>query len=212
MLMPTRTKLTLAGLAATLLMGFAVTTANANHLSVSNQFFRIVWNPLTFVGEGGTTIKCPATLEGSFHERTIAKTIGRLVGYVSRAIFGSGAACQGGSFTVLTATLPWHVTYEGFSGRLPAITSVRLLLRRVAFVEEVFSVRCLYKENGTSQAAGELLVEAGGNAKELTADRTITLPLFEGSTLFCPTNTGFEGTGEVTLLGSSTTRIRVTLI
>jgi hypothetical protein len=206
------TKLVLAGLAATLLMAFAVTTANANHLSVSNQAFRVTWSLLTLSGEGGSpTIKCPLTLEGSFHSATIAKTLGLLIGYVSRAIFGAGMACQGGSATVLTNTLPWHVTYEGFSGRLPAITSVRLLLRRVALVEEWLSVLCLYKENGTEQAAGEVTVEAGGNATRLVPDSTIRLPLFEGG-IFCPNKGGFTGEGETFLLGSTTTRIRLTLI
>jgi hypothetical protein len=210
--MHTPTKLALAGLAATLVMAFAVGSATANHLSASNHQFRMVWTAFTVFGEGGSpTVRCPLTLEGSFHERTIAKTLGHLVGYVSRAISGAGAACQGGSGTVLTATLPWHVTYEGFSGRLPAITSVRVLLRRVAFVMEVLSVLCLYKENGTEQGAGELNVETGGNANTVTPDSSIRLPLFEGS-VFCPAKIGDEGTGEVTVLGSSTTRIRVTLI
>jgi hypothetical protein len=210
--MPTRTKLAFAGLAATFLMAFAVNTATANRLSVSNREFRVTWTELTFFGEGGSpTVRCPVTLEGSFHERTIAKVLGLLVGYVTRAISGRGAACTGGGATVLTNTLPWHVTYEGFRGTLPRIAQVRLLFRRVAFSVEVLGTTGLYKENGTEQAAGEINVEAGGNATTLTVDNTIRLPLFEGG-LFWPSKGGFEGSGEVTLLGSSTTRIRVTLI
>jgi hypothetical protein len=210
--MHTRNKLVLAGLAATLLMAFAVNTATANHLSVSNRFFRIVWNPLTFVSSTGTTVRCPVTLEGSFHERTIGKALGLLLGYVSRAISAeTEPPCRGGTATALTATLPWHVTYEGFSGTLPAIRTVRLLLRRVAFKITVLTVTCLYKENGSEQAAVEANVEAGGNITTVTADTTISLPLFEGG-IFCPASGGFEGTGEATLLGSTTTRIKLTLI
>jgi hypothetical protein len=213
--MHARTKLALAGLTATLLMALAVSSASANRLSISNQQFRWVWSPLTFIGEGGAelTVRCPVTLEGSLHERTIVKTLGALVGYVTRGIAGgTEPPCTGGTVTVQAGTLPWHVTYEGFTGRLPTITRVRLLLRTVAFAATILTVLCLYKENGTAQAAGELNVEAGGNANTLTADHGMRLPRFSGNTLFCPPEVRFEGDAQVTLLGSSTTRIKVTLI
>jgi len=133
--MHTRSKLALAGLAATLLMAFAVNSASANHLSVSSQNFRLVWTALTFFGEGTgsteNTIICPVTLEGSFHSSTLAKVIGALIGHVTRATV-VGTSCTGGRATILQETLPWHVTYEGFSGTLPRITAVRLLLRNTA--------------------------------------------------------------------------------
>jgi len=209
----TRTRFTLVALTATLLMGLAVSSATAGRLSLSNQRFRAVWSPLRFFGEGGieAEIRCPVTLEGSFHSATIQKVLRSLIGYVTRAISGAGRACASGSATVLAETLPWHITYEGFSGTLPRITRIRLLLRRVAFiVEPGLSIRCLYRENGTAQAAGEAIVEAGGAITGLEADRTIRLPLFSGGG-FCPTEGGFEGTGTVTLQGAAT-RITVRLI
>ncbi|HZV73609.1 MAG TPA: hypothetical protein VFF79_07835 [Conexibacter sp.] len=212
--MRTRSKLLLAGLAATLLMALAVNSASANNISISNQFFRVVWSPLNFIGEGSSVrVTCNVTLEGSFHSRTIAKTIGALVGYVTRGIAGG---CTENSATVLTATLPWHITYEGFSGRLPTIARIRLLLRHSAFVTQIFGglVECLYADGGgaAENAAGELLL-TGGSANELAADPSIRVPFVRGSGLTenCPTRGGFTGTGNVTLLGA-TTRITVTLI
>ncbi|HZV74772.1 MAG TPA: hypothetical protein VFF79_13740 [Conexibacter sp.] len=213
--MRTHTKLALAALTATLLMALAVNTASANNISVSNQFFRVVWSPLTFIGEGSPLrIVCNVTLEGSFHSATIVKTIGSLVGYVTRGIAGG---CTELSATVLTATLPWHVTYEGFSGRLPNISRVRLLLRHTAYITQIFGglADCLYADAGTNQsenAAGEVLITSG-SANELAVDQTIRLPLVRGSGLSenCPTREGLTNTGNVTLLGA-TTRITVTLI
>jgi len=217
--MHTRSKLALAGLAATLLMAFAVNSASANHLSVSSQNFRLVWTALTFFGEGTgsteNTIICPVTLEGSFHSSTLAKVIGALIGHVTRATV-VGTSCTGGRATILQETLPWHVTYEGFSGTLPRITAVRLLLRNTAFVLEAnggLGTTCLYKENGTS-AAGEVLVESGGAATALRADERIRLPLFRSGGIggfLCPSEGGFQGSASVTVQGSST-RITIRLI
>ncbi|HZV73607.1 MAG TPA: hypothetical protein VFF79_07825 [Conexibacter sp.] len=213
--MRTHTKLALATLTATLLMALAVNTASANHFSISNQFFRVVWSPLNFIGEGSTVrVTCNITLEGSFHSRTMVKTIGSLLGYVTRAIAGS---CTENSATVLTATLPWHLTYEGFAGTLPNINRIRLLLRHTAFITRIFGglVECLYADAGTNQsenAAGESLL-TGGSANEVASDPSIRIPFVRGSGLTenCPAKGGFTGTGNVTLLGA-TTRITVTLI
>ena len=215
--MRTHTKLTLAALTATLFMALAVNTASANRFSVSNQFFRVVWSPLNFIGEGSSVrVGCNVTVEGSFHSRTIVKTIGSLLGYVTRAIIGG---CTENSATVLTATLPWHLTYEGFSSSrgLPAIERIRLLLRHIAFVTQIFGglVECLYADAGTNQsenAAGESLL-TGGSANEVASDPSIRIPFVRGSGLTenCPAKGGFTGTGNVTLLGA-TTRITVTLI
>ncbi|HZV74768.1 MAG TPA: hypothetical protein VFF79_13720 [Conexibacter sp.] len=126
-------------------------------------------------------------------------------------------SCTENSATVLTATLPWHITYEGFSGRLPTIARIRLLLRHTAFITQIFGglAECLYQDAGTNQsenAAGELIL-TNGSANELAADTTIRVPFLRGSGLSenCPTRGGFTGTGNVTLLGA-TTRITVTLI
>ena len=211
--MPTRSKLALAALAAATLLGLALSSASAGNLSVSNRQFRAIWSPFRMFGEGGieAEVRCPVTIEGSFHSSTTHKVLAALVGYVSRAISGAGSACAGGSATMLSETLPWHVTYQGFSGTLPRITRIRLFVRRVAFiVEPGLSIRCLYRENGTAQAASEAIVEASGGIPGLEADEAIRLPLFSGGG-FCPSEVGGAGTASVTVLGA-TTHITVRLI
>jgi hypothetical protein len=208
-----RSKLVLAGLTATFSMAVLVHSASAGRLSVSSQNLRATYASLEFFGEGGieATVRCPLTLEGSFHSRTVAKVVSSLVGYVTRAIVGSSAACTGGHATVLTATLPWHVAYSSFSGTLPNITSVRLLLKRVAFLLEVgLGTSCLYAEDGMTPVAGFVNREAGGRITGLTEDETIRLVKVSG-TFGCPSQGGFRGTGSVMLLGA-TTPVTLTLI
>jgi len=45
--------------------------------------------------------KCNLTLEGSVHSATLTKTVGLLIGYITRASIGP---CPTGSATLLTAT------------------------------------------------------------------------------------------------------------
>ncbi len=204
--MRTRSKLALAGLAAALLLSMAVTNASARNLRVDEQGFRVTWTSLEFVNPGlGIRILCPVTLEGSFHSATIAKVIGSLIGYITRAIV-KNESCTGGNATVLTATLPWHVTYEGFTGTLPSITALRVLLVRPAFRLRVSFFECLSQPtnvNGTITGTRE----AGGafKAERLAPDAGQRFPCgtsFEGE---------FVGNGNVTRQGS-TTRPLVTLI
>jgi hypothetical protein len=212
--MHTRSKLVLAGLAATMLMAFAVGSASAGRLSISNQNLRITWNALEFFGEGGieATVRCHVTLEGSFHSRTIAKSIGSLLGYVTRATVSPREQCTGGAATILAATLPWHVTYEGFEGTLPNITGIRLGLKRTAFLVEVgLGTSCLFAEGGVgSTARGTAVREAGGRITNLLPDETIRLARVSG-TFGCPTSGGFRGNSTVAGLGT-TTPVTVTLI
>jgi len=129
--MRTRSKLILAGLGATLLMAFAIGAASARNLSISNQQIRGTFSDLEFRSPFGRN-DCRVTLEGSLHARTIAKSPNALLGYVTRVIAGQ---CTLGT-TVLTETLPWHVRYVGFSGRLPDITLLLIRTRgafRVSF-------------------------------------------------------------------------------
>src|SRR5262245_54186380 len=114
--MRTRSKLLLAGLTATIVLGAAVSTAYAGNLSVSEAGVRIVWTPLSLEA-AGQVIACPVTLEGTFHRRSIVKRRGALIGAITRAIVRGGRAageCTGGTATALTNRLPWHITYEGF--------------------------------------------------------------------------------------------------
>lgn len=199
-------RLLLAVLVAAALFGASAGSASARNLSVNEQGFRISWvelnwtEPIFRIG-----IHCPMTLEGTFHYRTMVKVIGSLIGYVTRAIVDN-AACRGGHFTVLTETLPWHVTYEGFTGTLPSITSLILLIAGMAMRMEIpsFGINCLmraanlrYTTTGTREAGGAFKAERVVPGRESIPCGSITLT--------------FEGTGTATKLGS-TERTLVTLI
>jgi hypothetical protein len=207
--MRNRTSAVLAALAATLVLASAVGSASANSVSVSNQGFRINWARLTFSESGGgLPISCPVTLEGSFHARTLAKTIDALVAHITRAVHGG---CQEGTATILTASLPWHVTYQGFTGTLPSITGVRHQLIGAEFqIEPGLGIRCLARTSASFPAAGDANREAGGDITSLSADSELLIPV-TGSPL-CPQYGIFSGSGEVHVLGSTTARVRMTLI
>jgi hypothetical protein len=206
-------KLILASLTATLLMALAVSgTASARVFSVDNMNFRVVWTSLEFRAGELATIRCRVTLEGSFHSQTISKVEKALIGYVSRAIV-AGERCTGGSATVHAESLPWHITYSGFTGTLPNIRSIRVLLQNGRFqIRDINTgVRCTGIIEPNHQARGEIRLTAEGQADTLTPDGSVNIPL-EG--LFCPANGQFTspaGDGRITLLGT-TTRIMVTLI
>lgn len=221
--MRTHIKLVLTATAAALVLAAAVGTASARNLEVSNQSIRVVWTPLTFNGGAAGTIECNVTLEGTFVERTIAKVLGTLIGRVTRAIVGR--PCVGGTAWAyngtetnevlggtLATSLPWHITYQGFTGTLPRITSIRLLLIGAHFLlrKEIggFPLLCNYTTTTTEPAEGIAEVEAGGAVGNLRADETRRIRSESGG--LCPTG-NFQNSGPVTLLGT-TNRIIIRLI
>lgn len=113
----------LIGVTAAALMALAAGTAAARSYSLNHQRgWNITWHPVRVLSiEGATVAECDLTLEGSFHESTMAKVRESLVGYVARA---SASGCGIGGATVLTETLPWHIQYRGFEGTLPSITGI----------------------------------------------------------------------------------------
>jgi hypothetical protein len=207
------TKLVFAVLAATILMSFAVGSASARRIETSEQGFLARWTWLTFAG-GSVRISCPVTLEGSFHSRTLSKVCGQLIGYVSIAQVppGSSGVCRGGSARALTETLPWHILYVSFTGRLPTITSIRVKLTNARFEIEpgVFNILCLSATSATSPAVGDIGVNGTGEATTLRALPEFQIPL-TGSEL-CPAEGFFEGTAEVFTLITPQTRIKVKLV
>lgn len=194
--------------AATVILGAMVGTASARRLASSSGTIRAAWTELIFSGSGAT-ITCPVTLEGSLHERTIDKTPEALIGYITRVIVGEGV-CRGGGARALTETLPWHVRYGSFEGRLPDIEAITARIINANFQIRAtiggIPVSCLYTTSGTSPATGRF--------SRNTATRAITGVAAAGSirsnTFGCP-NGGFAGTGTVTELGTSNA-ITVTLI
>ncbi|MBS1869468.1 MAG: hypothetical protein JSS99_07365 [Actinobacteria bacterium] len=200
----------LATAAAALLLALAVGSASANRLSYSEQSFRIVWTRLIFSeAGGGFPINCPVTLEGSFHARTFTKTRDQLSGYITNAVVNN-AGCTEGHATILRATLPWHVTFQSFTGTLPNITGVRYDLIGAAFqIEPGLGIVCLASSSVTSPAAGNASREAGGNITSLQPDSSLAIPV---TGALCPEAGIFSGSGEVYVQGSSERRVRLTLI
>ena len=197
-------KLVLTAVAASLVLAAVVGTASANRLSVSNRAIRVVWTPLDF----DNIVDCNVTLEGEFVASTIEKRPKALLGRITRAAVSN---CTEG-VTVLTETLPWHITYQGFIGRLPTISGIRLLLVGASFLLNIFGVQCLYRATEVDNASGIANInEATGQVTGLRADETDPIPLAEGSFL-CPDEGHFAGTGTVRQQGTTTGLIFVRLI
>jgi hypothetical protein len=213
--MNNRTRMLLGAFTAALVLASAIGTASANRLSISNKAFRVTWTPLTYgtsVGGGGTQVVCNVTMEGSFHYNTIVKVLRSLIGYITKASIGHPCSGAGEAWThngveeaglgaPFRNNLPWHVTYEGFEGRLPEIIGVRILFRPLLTIS-VFGVLCEYFNN--SQAVIKL--GRGGEATSLIPDATFAKLRTSGGFL-CPRElfpTANSASSRITLLGSDT--------
>lgn len=202
-----RSKLLFAAITAILVLAVAVGSASATRFGLSNRTYRATWSSLVLnPGE----VRCPVTLEGSFHSSTITKVIGALIGYTTRAIVNS-PACTGGGATILIETLPWHNTYGGFIGPLPTISGILLNLINASFQVRLnlFGVTCLARSTAASPATGTVLIGAGGVVTGLRANPESRIPLTGGCAFLG--NATFEGTARTTVL-NSTTALTVTLI
>jgi hypothetical protein len=204
-----------AGAVATaLLLAALVGSATAGRLSVSNRTIRTMWTALEFSG-GFVTIRCPATLESSFHSATIRKVVGALLGYITRAAIHQ--PCIGGTVWyfdddanevlggTFRSTLPWHVAYESFRGALPTVTGVSL-----SFIDMRFTIRalvlgvtvlCEYRTgpaNGGS-LSGTFNVNAAGTVTSFGFDEARRITSLSGG--LCP---------EVNLAGAASVRLQGT--
>jgi hypothetical protein len=204
-----RSRLLLPVLTVALVLGAAVGTASARRLQTSSTGIRAVWTNLEFQGFGGLfTMRCPLTLEGTLHSRTISKVSGQLVGYITRAIVGPREQCTGGSAVILSATLPWHIHYDSFIGALPRITGVRIQIVNFGWQTTArvlgSETSCLWKSTAAAPFLSilELNTETG-RGESLRADETQSIPEFEGPGA-CPQSVSFRGRATVTVLGTTT--------
>jgi len=111
----------LAVVGATVLLGALVTSASANRLENSSQTFKATWTRMNFRGGFGT-VECEVSLAGSFHSRSITKTV-QLIGYITAATV---IRCARGGATINQTSLPWHLEYRSFVGTLPNITGITM--------------------------------------------------------------------------------------
>ena len=199
-------KLLLATVGASVLLGALVSSASARNLSVSNQSISGMWSSVEFNLPGATT-RCHVTLEGSLHSRTMPKMIGSLIGYITRAILGR---CEEGTATISRESLPWHVTYSGFQGTLPNITSIITHVIGASFhIREPFGIRChvrltperpgvgTFHRNITSHEITEVSISGRIRTTECGAEGTLSTP---------------ANSGALSLLGTQNVRISVSLI
>jgi len=172
-------KVLLASVGAAVLLGALVAGASARNFEVSSQRMRGIFRNLEFHLPGATT-RCALTVEGSLHARTLAKVAGSLIGYITRVDLG---ACEAGTATVLTTTLPWHVRYSGFEGLLPNITSIITHVIGASWrVREAEGIACLARSSTTEPVIG--------NYHRETAGRVLTAAEIRGTI-----RTGFECLG-----------------
>jgi hypothetical protein len=210
--------------AMTLTLGLIAASASGGRLSITSRFFRTTWHSLELkdASSGSPVIKCPVTLEGSFHSATFKKVRWIHFGYVTRGIVNTVSVCTGGTATILQEALPWTVLYESFSGTLPNITAMELAVKDIAFRYQngTFGFTCLYHDRGAPEENEGFIMErdeATGALTAITINILHSMPKSEGSAScpsrarFGPNIAEFEGTGQVTQL-TSTTRITLTLI
>jgi hypothetical protein len=203
-------RLGLTALIAAILLASAVNAASARNLEVSNQRFRVTWSRMEFQTPT-IVVTCQVTLEGSMHSRTIPKVERLLIGAITR-INMKEESCTGGSGRP-EQPAPWHISYEGFTGRLPNIETVRFLSSRWVFAITSSGVTCKYG-TATQNITGSAIINGSG---EVTNEQALAgrsrVELLEGGILCPASGTMVTGAtdGVVTLL-ATTTRIRITLI
>src|SRR6476659_5905806 len=152
----------LTAVSAVVLLGSLVSaSASGRSFSVDNQQLRAAFRELALKEGGGASLNCRVTLEGSLHARTIAKVLGSLIGYITRATLGQ---CVTGTATMLTSTLPWHVRYSGFEGRLPEITSVIYHVIGLALKDRLSNgLTCLFSTETNEPGVGRLHFDASAS-------------------------------------------------
>jgi hypothetical protein len=216
--------LPIAALVTSAVLGALVGTASAGRLNTSSQTFRVTWSALEFSGFEGAAIRCAVTLEGSFSSTNITKVMRSNIGLVTGARiarpctngtgwFSNGTEVNevlGGTFT---QTLPWPVTYEGFGGNLPAISSVRLLFSNMAFTLRgtwlLVQTLCQFRTGTNGNATGT----ATRNMTDGEINRLVASGRISPTTAGCPEVTLVSGAadGNISVFNAAT-RITIRLI
>jgi len=151
-------KLLLAVVGATVLLGALVATASAGRFEISSQSGRGTWVTMNF-GGGFGTVECEVVLEWTFHTRSITKTAGSLIGYVTA---GNVSRCARGNATVNRGSLPWHVRYTSFTGTLPNITGLSATVTGAEWTtrEPTFGITCTVRA-AESSTIGTFTLSSG---------------------------------------------------
>ncbi|HEV7773731.1 MAG TPA: hypothetical protein VGO48_10640 [Conexibacter sp.] len=133
-------KLLLAVVGATVLLGAVASSASAGRLSFSSNSLNATWTRMIFTG-GIDSVECEVIINKSLHSRNITKIRLALIGYVTAA---NVIRCARGGATILRERLPWHIRYDSFVEALPNIAGIRTILVGSAIkIREPFGFECL---------------------------------------------------------------------
>lgn len=202
-----RTYVVLVAVAGALLLSFAVGTASANRVRSSSASLRFVWTPMTFTA-AEVFVYCDVILEGTLHSATVPKTVGSLIGLLTRATINF---CTQGTVSVLSETLPWHLVYMGYTGFLPAFSNLQVAIVGMSGLASVAGVSCLYRSTSERPLRAMLHVEAARAVTSISAEGLASpIPKASGS-LLCPSTMTAFGLGSVSRAGSEEA-VRLTLI
>jgi len=208
--MRNRSKLLIAAITATALLGMAVNAASARNIEIVNweKGFRITWNPLRLAA-AGREAACPVTVEGSFSAHTFAKRVGTGVARITGLSIGT---CTRNTATALRETLPWEVQYSSFSGTLPVIRTISFNVIRASFRANLEGIECLAAARGEQPVGGIATAETGGAITGFRMDETRGIETAGG--FFCSIGgrAGFSGEANSITVRGGTEAMSVRLI
>ncbi len=209
-IMPRYVRISLCCLVAIVALGAGVSSASATRLALSSNTIRVVWTDFEKTATGIGTMRCPVTLEGTLHSRTIVKVVESLIGYVTRATIDK-SRCSGGFSRFLTETLPWHIRYASFEGALPSISAFNTTVIGVSLLDLVnffgTDISCLYRSSTVEPVNLRWRRDAGGLLTTVLVSGRIR-SLSGG---LCPEEVLSGKSATPTVLGSST-GITMTLV
>jgi hypothetical protein len=191
-----RARCAVVGLLAALILAVGAAASLATDFHVNLRSFNATW-PRVVISAGGTSFSCAITLGGSFHETTFSPTIGDDVGSVTRATLG---ACTGGTGTLLTGTLPWDITYAGFSGAPEEVTSVALNVLGASFqgAPSGLGAACLIRSTVSEPMSLSAQRERLDEISELSLEPDARIDLTGGFICDIAGDAAFAGNAEVT--------------
>lgn len=202
-------KLLIAAIAATALLGMAANAASARRFEIPNweKGFKISWRPMTVIA-GGNEIRCPVILEGEYLVHEFIKRAGTRIAKVTEARTG---VCERGQLILKRESLPWERTYQSFTGTLPNITSIRVRTIGIGFRVENGMMECTGTAGAERPGSDIALVTSG----EITGDEAESGARIETSGgFFCtfPGEASFSGPAEGISVKTGPEGIRIRLI
>jgi len=168
-------KLLFTVIGAAVLLGALVTSASARNIRTSSVDHRATWTRMDFAGGFGT-IECEVVLEGRYNETTFVKGLSFLLGYITA---GNVSRCARGGMTINRGSLPWHIQYTRFTGRLPLITGLIVIFLGVEFrLRDPGTGATCNVSGATSSTIGTYTLSAGTVARADVSGTSVCRGLF----------------------------------